>query len=78
MADVRASTNKSAASDDHWSLVRSPFEHAFPTRFTHHRAVPIHCQFRALFKDAENLQVVSVILGPATLVNEVCVGSFVA
>jgi hypothetical protein len=42
VADIRACTNKGAASDDHWSLVRPSFEHTLPARFAHHRAISMN------------------------------------
>ena len=59
--DIAASTNKGTASDDHGALVRASLEHTVTTDFAHHCSV----------------QVVSIVLGPASTVNEISLGSLI-
>jgi hypothetical protein len=62
VANVAPSANKGTASDNHRALVRTSFQHAFPTGFAHHGPV----------------QVVCIILGPTSLMDKISLGGPVA
>lgn len=61
MTNIAACTNESATSDDHGPLIWTSFEHTVSAHFTHHSSV----------------QVVCIVLGPASLMYKISLSGFV-
>lgn len=78
VANMTACAKEGAASDDHGALIRSSFQHAVSARCTHHAPEPREGESFTLAIGVADSQVVGIVFGPATLVDEVRVCSLPA